>query len=692
MTTYLTPGVYFEQAQRQKGLSPQRTDIAGFVGIAERGPLHEPVRLTSWREYHRVFGGFLPYAHLSYAVRAFFENGGAVCQVVRVADAGAARSASAVIPDGDGGTAYDVAAVNTGSWGNGLVISLQSASLAATQHSVIASMGDDRLAVVSVAGFEKGSRVRLAQRGGPSTPVEFEVLGIDPVMRVLTLNENVAAEGFDLADQDNPISVESMEFTLLVFEGGQVVERFENLAPDAEHSRFAPSKVNDVSNLVTLERSTGNGMPALPLQALSLTGGVNGFRSLNIFDYIGTPQGDRYGLAALAEVDEVGILAMPDLVIRPAEIPPTARAPMGTIDECDLDSQKARVDVRGTVLNGETGEPLHGVEVEASDGIDIHTSDSNVQGDFLLTGLYPDNIELLLTLDGFEERTYRVVSEDPFTVEMTPVDLPVALSDVDVFYGQSEMVAQCRNLRDRFAIIDPPLGPSGEPMDISGVQSWRARFDTPYAAIYYPWLKVRDPLNPGAPEGRLTPPSGHVAGVYAATDLAKGVFRPPANRALEFVEDVSSQIDDGIQGVLNPLGINVIRAFPGRGIRVFGARTMSSDSAWRFVNVRRLMSMLGESLHDGLQWAVFEPNGTQMRFNVSMVITNMLDRLWRQGAFVGNSPDEAYQVRCDVVTTTTEDEAAGRIIAEVRVAPTVPYEFIIIRLGLTTDELQVSEV
>ena len=229
-------------------------------------------------------------------------------------------------------------------------------------------------------------------------------------------------------------------------------------------------------------------------------------------------------------------------------------------------------------------------------------------------------------------------------------------------------------------------------MDISGVQSWRARFDTPYAAIYYPWLKVRDPLNPGAPEGRLTPPSGHVAGVYAATDLAKGVFRPPANRALEFVEDVSSQIDDGIQGVLNPLGINVIRAFPGRGIRVFGARTMSSDSAWRFVNVRRLMSMLGESLHDGLQWAVFEPNGTQMRFNVSMVITNMLDRLWRQGAFVGNSPDEAYQVRCDVVTTTTEDEAAGRIIAEVRVAPTVPYEFIIIRLGLTTDELQVSEV
>jgi hypothetical protein len=219
---------------------------------------------------------------------------------------------------------------------------------------------------------------------------------------------------------------------------------------------------------------------------------------------------------------------------------------------------------------------------------------------------------------------------------------------------------------------------------------WRARFDTAFAGLYYPWLMVPDQFD--ITQRRAIPPSGHVAGIYAATDLAEGVFRPPANRALAFVDDVGVLVDEATQGILNPRGINIIRAFPGRGIRLYGARTMSSDTAWRFVNVRRLMSMLESALGQGLQWAVFEPNDLQLQLALRSTITSMLDALWRRGAFVGSTPEAAYSVRCDDATTPPEAKANGQIIVHVLVAPTVPYEFVVLRLGLTTDELQISEV
>ena len=159
-----------------------------------------------------------------------------------------------------------------------------------------------------------------------------------------------------------------------------------------------------------------------------------------------------------------------------------------------------------------------------------------------------------------------------------------------------------------------------------------------------------------------------------------------------FVEDVGSSMNDALQGVLNPIGINVIRSFPGRGIRVFGARTLSSNVAWQFVNVRRFMNFLEEAINDGLQWAVFEPNNEQLWFGIRLFLTTFLDNLWRQGALVGDTAEAAYQIRCDAITTPSEVQAVGQVIAEVSVAPTIPYEFIVFRLGLTIDELKISEV
>ena len=704
MATYLTPGVYFEKAQPPREPLPRRTDVAGFVGLAERGPLHTPQRLTSWRQFQRVFGGFLRYAHLAYAVRAFFENGGATCYVVRVADQQAARRASVAIPAQieppveNPPVLYMAYAIDEGTWGNRLAISLQSAILGASQHVPLPMLPSDgnRLALASITGFERGSWVRLSQRIGDATHLRVRrIEHVDPVLGVLTLNEALAGSGLDLAAVDNPISVESLEFTLLVWQEDQVTERFGELAPDPEHSRYAISVVNNDSQLIRLKQARGSFvLPQLPWRG-QLGGGANGLRTLDVYDLVGTPEGGEFGLAALAKIDEVSILAIPDLTIHPEPPPLVQRRPQRRIEPCALGTPIERFALTGRVVDAETDLPLTGAEV--SDGLQQAITD--LDGRFTLTGLLPGTVDLLISLKRYEQRPYLVTLraggpavQDQGDVALTPIDLPPILDRVDIAYGQQAMIAQCETLRDRFALLDPPLTPQGDNLDTSGIVGWRARFDTAFAALYYPWLRVRDPLAPGAAQGRLVPPSGHLAGIYAATDLSVGVFRPPANRALAFVDDVAAIVDDALQGAMNPRGINVIRAFPGRGVRVYGARTMSSQSAWRYVNVRRLMSMLAVALQDGLQWAVFEPNDDQLRMGLRLSITGLLDGLWRQGAFLGDQPDAAYHVRCDETTTPPEAQANGQVIAEVGVAPTVPYEFIVLRLGLTSDELQISEV
>ena len=226
--------------------------------------------------------------------------------------------------------------------------------------------------------------------------------------------------------------------------------------------------------------------------------------------------------------------------------------------------------------------------------------------------------------------------------------------------------------------------------DLAEVLAWRGRFDSEFAALYHPWLIVRDPAAPDT--DHILPPSGHVAGVYAAMDLAQGVFRAPANRELAFADNLTLVIDDGMQSILNPKGINAIRPFPGRGIRVFGARTLMTTRGTEFVNVRRFLNLLVETLHDGLQWAVYEPMNADLQASLRLWINRLLDEQWRRGALVGAAPEAAYSVRCDDSTTLPDDRDNGRIIVEVDVAPTVPYEFIVLRLGFTIDELLISEL
>lgn len=236
-----------------------------------------------------------------------------------------------------------------------------------------------------------------------------------------------------------------------------------------------------------------------------------------------------------------------------------------------------------------------------------------------------------------------------------------------------ELISHCENLKDRFAVIDSAAGFS----KVSDLNP-RNSFDSKYAAFYYPWIKITDPE---AGMLRTVPPGGHVAGIYARSDTERGVHKAPANEPVRGAADLEFQIAKAEQDILNPRGVNVIRAFPGRGIRVWGARTLSSDPLWKYVNIRRLFLFLEESIDKGTQWVVFEPNNEKLWARVKSTITEFLTRVWRDGALMGTKPDEAFFVKVDRSTMTQSDIDNGRLIVMIGVAPVKPAEFVIFRIA-----------
>lgn len=241
---------------------------------------------------------------------------------------------------------------------------------------------------------------------------------------------------------------------------------------------------------------------------------------------------------------------------------------------------------------------------------------------------------------------------------------------------QDAMISHCTRLRYRFAILDTPPG-----LNAQQAEEWRKylNFDTSYAALYYPWIEVAD-LSGSAATKKLVPPSGHIAGLYNRTDADRGVHKAPANDTLLGALGLELALSKAEQDNLNPIGVNCIRSFPGRGIRVWGARTLSSDGAWRYVNVRRLFIMVEASLDVGMQWVVFEPNDRMLWAKVRRDVTSFLRTIWLSGALFGNTPEEAFYVKCDEELNPPEIRDLGQLIIEVGLAPVKPAEFVIFRI------------
>ena len=241
---------------------------------------------------------------------------------------------------------------------------------------------------------------------------------------------------------------------------------------------------------------------------------------------------------------------------------------------------------------------------------------------------------------------------------------------------QQAMLDHAQNMGNRVAILDSPPG-----MTPQQIRDWRMKEvndDSKYGALYYPWIKVADPVSGGS---IMVPPCGHMAGIWARSDAQRGVHKAPANEVIAGCIGLEYQTTSSEQAILNPEGINVIRSFPGRGIRVWGARTLSSDPSWRYLNVRRLFNYIEESLQRGTQWVVFEPNDMDLWERVKRDVSAFLVRTWRDGALFGNTASEAFYVKCDAENNPVEVRDVGQLIVEIGIAPVKPAEFVIIRLS-----------
>jgi phage tail sheath protein FI len=662
--TYSTPGVYYERADTSPPRIPAlRTDIAGFVGIALKGPPDLPVRLQSWRQFQANFGDVTGVGFLAYAVRAFFANGGQKCWVVRVASPEAAAASTVLNAAAD--PVWNLAASSPGVWGNDLELAVRLTHLAQTVSDGNARGPSDFTAVTSISGFRRGTLVRITQ--GTSPPAYKVVSGVDAANSLLLW---VAASADDRLPYDAPLTgfsgnlpllIESIEYTLLVWQLGQLLRIYEGLSLVPEHPRYGPIVLPPASYDFT--PSAGRTQPLapkpivlhelrdpdlLPVQGfapldvsgtwpVALAGGADALSLLSVEDFVGEdvdPLDDdavrarkQRGLRALDAVDEVSMLAVPDIQIRPIELPRRSPLPPCVPDPC----------------------------LPAPPPVAIPRPQASIP------------------------------------------DLPPVFSDDQIYRVQATMIARCEDLRDRVALLDPPYSAArDDAAGVGAIRAWRDRFDSKYAVLYYPWIRVVDPLALAAGTGagltRDIPPCGHVAGQYAATDLNVGVFKAPANTALTWAQDLTVAVNDTLHGVLNSVGVNAIRALGGRGIRLMGARTLSGDTDWRFVNVVRLLAMIKKAIYVSTQWAVFEPNDGATRTKLRLSLNAFLISLWQQGALMGDTPDAAFYVTCDATNNAQTDVDNGQLLAEVGVAPSQPFEFVVLRVGRTDNEFQITDV
>jgi hypothetical protein len=610
MPEYLTPGVYVEETSfRSRSIEGVPTSTLGMTGLTEYGPvpyiannatmLPGPVLVTSFTEYERAFGGLAIGDRpclLALAARAFFANGGRRLYVSRVFE---------MTMDNGNPPAIDVAA-NFGS----LQVPAAGAPLLTWKARWPGSVAE-RI------------RVAVSLRRGKNALVGGELKGLLPgaAVEVADPPAGGAAPGID--DDINPVAAN----VKLVTRRADGV-----LGYVAANGGFEPVDPAKVAFHLTLAVTISVGDERVDVYN-ELELGREHRRS--IFEVLQAEDpADEHSLVWLDEVD-------------PGANPPTSG---------ELVNALLALRDGAWLSGGGDGDPL--------------------SADLLLGNpADPDDVRR-------PARGLGALAEiDDIAIVATPDT--VSLDEAAGKTAVDHLIAHCEQNRYRIAVIDPPQDSS-----ISEVRRFRSQFDTKYGALYYPWLRIVDPTrrpDPGMPPPLLDiPPSGAVAGIYARSDIERGVHKAPANEVVLGITEFTTNVTYDRQSVLNPEGINALRFFEGRANRVWGARTMSSDPEWRYVNVRRLFIYLEHSIDRSTQWAVFEPNNERLWASVRQTIEDFLLQVWTTGALMGTKPEEAFFVRCDRTTMTQNDLDNGRLICLIGVAPTYPAEFVIFRIGQWT--------
>ena len=643
MPEYLAPGVYVEEVSyRAKSIEGVSTSVAGFIGPTRYGPVGgEPELLTSFADFERIYGGIdsLTFAptppgtaeetqpnFMAHAVRSFFDNGGTKLYVTRVYEYDTDTSP---VPDDTGRAFGDASPPIVFARFPGSGGNMRITLAVKVGPNVLTTDADDNPVV---KGLNDDDLVYIKQSGTPSgTPVDegfYDVLkDADGVVTFdnATTTGVVALEDFDAPEN---YSVHLVTVIVSVLRPG----RFANDELIGEFS-FHPGSRNSLSDYFQDEPESRSRHLHVPF-AIRL-GNIDTGSELAA-ELLGSGMGDV--IRRQVSTDEELTSGSPDLTRpTPSELTVTITLTGGS---------DGRLPTANTYRGSDTGAEM--------------------------TGLY--------AFEGVEEIS--IVAAPGSTYQSTELD--ATADDRRASQITSHLLTHVEKMKYRVAVLDSPDG-----FALSEVRNFRGKFDSKHAALYYPWVTVLDPNDPTGVREIELPPSGFVAGIYARNDVERGVFKAPANEVVRGAISFETLLNKAQQDVLNPEGINCFRFFEGRGYRLWGARTISSDPEWKYISVRRYFAYLEHSVDKGTQWAVFENNNEALWANIRRTVEDFLFNEWRSGALMGTKPEEAYFVRCDRSTMTQNDLDNGRLICLVGVAVVKPAEFVIFRIGQWTADRKV---
>ncbi len=640
------PGVYIEEIPSGvRTITGVATSITAFVGYAPRGLDNRATRILSFADFERAFGGLAPDSELSYAVQQFFNNGGSYAYVVRVPKSDADAAQINLLDKASGGQkALTVTALSKGAWANNVIVDVdyggvsdpQAFNLTITDRSTNTvetfpdvTMDDTKSNFIeTVVNDEDNGSELVSVTADPSQdrPMESGTVGKDIVLANIKNDKSYRLK----VTSDVPASViNDLEFTFIA--AGEPV----------------PSSIVGVCRLLETKANLTL-QAALPGASIRCSPNSNG-------------KGIR-----------VNALFPPETI--PAALDAKITFNAGTTDDAaallNL-STPSSVNVAHYWLGQGRTTLAQSDAVAGSDGISLPKTADLIGSPSLFTGIYALEKVDLFNILCIPDAT-RALASDPKKLD----------SDLDPNSVFGAAMTYCKQRR-AFLLVDAPPNIGDVASGVDWISSGLTVHDANGAA-YFPRLKLPDPLNDF--QLRTFAPCGVIAGLYSRTDVARGVWKAPAgtDAKLAGVQGTAYALTDGENGVLNPLGLNCFRTFPVYGTVSWGARTLVGSDAeaneWKYIPVRRLALFIEESLYRGTQWVVFEPNDEPLWSQIRLNLGAFMNNLFRQGAFQGTTPRDAYFVKCDKETTTQNDINLGIVNIIVGFAPLKPAEFVIIKL------------
>ncbi len=691
MPEYLAPGVYVEEVELgSNSIGGVSTSVTGFIGPTLFGPPYGvPELLTSYSDFESIYGGLdqLQFEdqgeesinYMAQAVRAFFENGGQQLYVVRTFSS-VPRGTEEENPSG----VY--APPTSGSYSTQWTICCASATIPdpasgsppAQSIPLFARYpgsicGDGNLSltftVYTTQNVLSGVPHNPLQPAGPKDPV---LLGVNNFDTVWIQQNETSPPVTALYWAEKYLNAQTQQWDW------QFHPEYDGPNPPAplQLSSLVPAQTGitgDVVQVVTIsvEVDFGGAFPR-SLVYDKLTFHPPSPTSLSTFFAL-QPNSRSQALTVPIVFDPQGLFTQGPAIARILMTQPRSQPEIGRLKRLlgfgtlgspptpDID-----LSILGTINYSQLANSDRQFQVALTGGLDGYwPTPRYYEGD--------DSDPTAKTgLMAFEDLTdISIVAAPGSTAANEELDSDLDMADKLTIAGL--LITHCEQMLYRVAVLDSING-----QDLTDISQYRGQLDSEYAALYYPWVQILDPVTDNE---IYLPPSGFVAGLYVANDIAVGVHKAPANMVVNLAIGFELTLNKAQQDVLNPLGIDCFRFFEGRGYRLWGARTISSDSEWTYINVRRYFCYLEHSIDLGTQWVVFEPNSQALWARVVQSVSDFLYSEWQAGHLMGSKPEQAYFVKCDQSTMTQNDIDNGRLICMIGVAPIYPAEFVIFRIG-----------